>query len=61
LKVSLLRPAATIGEASLMLCEAVSLNFFLSVVGLKLEPVNKMIVKQVDNSALLPCLKCFAP
>ena len=44
-----------------MLCEAVSLNFFLSVVGLKLEPVNKMIVKQVDNSALLPCLKCFAP
>ena len=31
-----------------MLCEVVSLNFFLAIVGLKLEPVNKRIVKQVD-------------
>ena len=41
------RPVETIGEASLVgkVCEAFSINSFLSVVGLKLEPVIKMIAK----------------
>jgi hypothetical protein len=48
------RPVETIGEVSLVgaICETFNLNFFLSVVGLKLEPINKMIAKQVDDTYL---------
>ena len=49
------RPVQTIGEASLVgaICETFNLNFFLSVVGLKLEPVNKMINKQVADTCFV--------
>jgi hypothetical protein len=57
------RPVETVGEASLIgaICEVFNLNFFLSVVGLKLEPVNKMIAKQVVDTCLCSWCDWFCP
>jgi hypothetical protein len=56
--MTLLRPACTIGEVSLLgaVCEVINVNFFLRLVGLELVPVHKKITRQVisENTSLVP-------